>query len=167
MKASRRWLLLWGLVWLSPSATATADDDDGNTTTTTDINATTEEAPRCFTSHEELRDAVRRYVATTAAPENGRPHDDGVRARYGTRIGDWCIGHVTSLHGLFQDADAFEESLAGWNTSSVTDFSYLFAGAGVFDGDLSAWYVAWHGVFAFVTVGCLFDDVRCAFVTLP
>ena len=40
---------------------------------------------------------------------------------------------------MFDNAEAFNQSLSGWDVSAVTDMSYMFENTDSFNGDLSTW----------------------------
>ena len=89
----------------------------------------------CFESNGNLvlREAVRDYI-TGANSEVGR----GVRAGYGSSIGNWCVDRVTSVSLVFVNQPSFNENLTNWNTSSGTITSSMFALALIFNGLLSS-----------------------------
>ena len=43
---------------------------------------------------------------------------------------------------MFEDADAFNQNISGWNVSAVTDMSNMFNGAGSFNQPLNDWEVS-------------------------
>ena len=49
---------------------------------------------------------------------------------------------VTSLHGAFYGAKAFNQDISSWDVSNVTSMSGMFVGAEAFDQDISDWNVS-------------------------
>lgn len=47
-------------------------------------------------------------------------------------IGNWKVGNVTNMSGLFYDYNDFNEPLEKWNVSNVTDMSHMFHGCRIF-----------------------------------
>ena len=58
--------------------------------------------------------------------------------QYG-HISTWDTSSVTSLNGLFQGYNTFNEDLSAWNTSAVETMSQVFSSAKSFNSDLSGW----------------------------
>ena len=57
-----------------------------------------------------------------------------------------CVSQIKDFANLFRPirvgqaaAEAFNESLAGWDVSSATTMRAMFLGATSFDADLSSW----------------------------
>jgi surface protein len=46
---------------------------------------------------------------------------------------------VTTMKGMFQGADDFNQDISGWDTSSVTTMESMFNWANAFNGDVSGW----------------------------
>ena len=57
-------------------------------------------------------------------------------------IGQWETSGVTSLEGLFSNAEGFNEDISGWDTSAVTSMRDTFLGALSFNADVGGWDVA-------------------------
>ncbi len=88
----------------------------------------------CFTTKEELQEAVKQVVTNLTAAEAA------LVETYGWPIAKWCLtSNITDLSNLFEEASDFNEELSEWNTSSVMDMSYMFNGASSFNSDLSTW----------------------------
>ena len=69
-------------------------------------------------------------------------------ARFG-EIGDWNVGAVTSMRGLFSNPGRkrkgikdFNEDSSRWDTSSVTDMHKMFSGACSFNQPVEGWNTA-------------------------
>jgi surface protein len=54
-------------------------------------------------------------------------------------ISGWDTSSVTTMDRMFLNADAFNQDISGWDTSSVTRMERMFQGAGAFNGDISGW----------------------------
>jgi Mycoplasma protein of unknown function, DUF285 len=114
---------------------------------------------QCFEFSYELREAVRSYL-------RGSPQKKfQTKIRYGRKIGDWCLGNVTSLASLFSISrfnedirrwdvsrvkymsdlfyrSRFNRDISKWNVSAVEDMSCMFWGNTAFNRDISNWNVA-------------------------
>ena len=114
------------------------------------------QARRCFTQHDELRQAVKEYARDSS------PHS-AVATRYGWPMGTWCVSDITdfsrifkystlneplddwdvsgarTMERMFYGARSFDQNLTTWNVTRVRNFSEMFAGAAAFDGDISTW----------------------------
>jgi surface protein len=84
-----------------------------------------------FVTNSELISAVGKWVA-------GGERKAVVSGRYGHRIGEWDVSHVTDMSKLFYHS-TIDDDLSGWDTSSVTDTSRMFAVNMAFNGDVSGW----------------------------
>jgi Mycoplasma protein of unknown function, DUF285 len=60
---------------------------------------------------------------------------------FNSSIKDWDMGHVTTMKGIFYEAEAFDQDVSPWNVASVSDFSYAFSYAYAFtgQGNISSW----------------------------
>jgi hypothetical protein len=97
--------------------------------------ASTARAQTCFSSTQELRDAVDAYLDDPSASST-------VATTYGYPIGTWCVRYIQDFSDLFANmrnpkAENFNEDLSGWVTVNARDMSFMFAGAHAFDGDVS------------------------------
>ena len=54
-------------------------------------------------------------------------------------IGDWNVGAVTNMEGLFAHRWEFNEDLSRWDTSSVETMQDMFYGASSFNQPVEAW----------------------------
>ena len=79
---------------------------------------------------ENIHDAVKRWCD----PERRQ----AVVEEFG-EIGDWEVGAVTDMGGLFWGKRDFNEDLSRWDTSRVIQMSYMFSGASSFNQPLEAW----------------------------
>ena len=55
-------------------------------------------------------------------------------------IGNWDVGQVTSMSGLFNNSK-FNHPIGDWDVSNISDMTYMFATNSVFNQDLSKWCV--------------------------
>jgi surface protein len=53
-----------------------------------------------------------------------------------------CTSEITSMNGMFEDAESFNGNISSWDVSSVTDMGSMFEWASSFNGDLSSWDVS-------------------------
>jgi surface protein len=65
-------------------------------------------------------------------------------------IAGWQTGNVTTMQGMFQEADTFNQNIGGWNTGFVTNMSAMFSGCNVFNQNIGAWNVS--SVISFATM---------------
>ena len=56
-------------------------------------------------------------------------------------IGSWDVGNVTRMDYMFERATVFNQPLSGWNTSNVTSMSNMFYTARDFNQDIGSWDV--------------------------
>merc|ERR1712232_885175 len=54
----------------------------------------------------------------------------------------WDVSNVTTMQGMFWDAQSFNSNISKWNVSKVTDMSYMLSTYGMFNGNISAWDVS-------------------------
>lgn len=54
----------------------------------------------------------------------------------------WNTSRVTSMHGMFASARAFNQDIGNWDTTNVNDMSYMFDNATVFNKSLALWNTA-------------------------
>jgi len=92
---------------------------------------------RCFTSNQELRLAIQKYVNESST---------AVKDEYGASIGDWCVHRVTDMSRAFYHLVSFNEPLE-WDVSRVTDMSDMFSGISfeephAFNQDIGSWNVS-------------------------
>ncbi|QAA83006.1 BspA family leucine-rich repeat surface protein [Aequorivita sp. H23M31] len=57
-------------------------------------------------------------------------------------FGNWDVGNVTNMAGMFGGASVFNYPIGGWDVGSVTNMAQMFNGATLFNQDLGAWNVA-------------------------
>ncbi|GAX13794.1 hypothetical protein FisN_30Lh088 [Fistulifera solaris] len=94
---------------------------------------------KCFTSKEELVNAVDLYLLGDTL--------EYLEVTYGDEIGNWCFSGIQDLSELFSSnriraAASFNADLSNWDVSSVTNFTSMFEGASRFNADLSSWTVS-------------------------
>ena len=56
-------------------------------------------------------------------------------------IGSWNVGLVTSMQGMFYNAQSFNQSLNGWDVANVENMATMFAATLVFNQPLGDWNV--------------------------
>ena len=49
---------------------------------------------------------------------------------------------VTSMRGMFEGANSFNQDISSWNVSNVTDMQYMFSDAYAFNQDITGWDVS-------------------------
>lgn len=80
----------------------------------------------CFTSWQELRNAIEDYLAAGAAGNNNQANSP-VAQMYGYPMGNWCISLVSDMSWLFADLSNFDDaSIGDWDVGHVTDMSFMF-----------------------------------------
>jgi len=57
-------------------------------------------------------------------------------------IGSWDVSNVSNMRIMFQNASSFDQDLNYWDVSKVTDMRWLFNGATSFNGNISNWDVS-------------------------
>jgi surface protein len=57
-------------------------------------------------------------------------------------IGEWKVGHVTSMMSTFEGCTLFNQPLNNWNVSKVKNMSKMFKGCISFDQPLNRWNVS-------------------------
>jgi surface protein len=57
-------------------------------------------------------------------------------------IGGWDTANVTDMSGMFSSASSFNQPIGGWDTSNVTNMSGVFAGASSFNQPIGGWDTA-------------------------
>ena len=168
VRRAHRWTVVWAitscilliaLIILVPFLLLRDDDDDnkvGGESSPTQAPNTMDKAtptptappstsgPRtCFTSTQELQDAVDQYLATDTATTRVKP---AWMETYGSPIGTWCVSKITNFNSLFSAdrnpaAMTFNADISRWDMSNATDLGSFLEGAREFDGDLSGWNV--------------------------
>ncbi len=48
-------------------------------------------------------------------------------------LGNWDVSNVTDMHGMFREAQNFDQDLGNWNPSNVVDMSFMFYKAEAFN----------------------------------
>ncbi|GAA3651695.1 BspA family leucine-rich repeat surface protein [Flavivirga jejuensis] len=62
--------------------------------------------------------------------------------KFNTDIGDWDVGRVTNMRGMFQNALFFTgENMDKWKTGNVETMRFMFHNTPSFNGDISDWNV--------------------------
>jgi len=92
----------------------------------------------CFTSDEDLFNAVRMYYNEATRPST---------RVYGATIGDWCVGQVQNMEDLFRELISFNEPIGNWDVSRVTSMRRMFSSGSydeghAFNQDISKWNVS-------------------------
>ena len=57
-------------------------------------------------------------------------------------IGSWDVSNVSNMRIMFQNTSSFDQDLNYWDVSKVTDMRWLFNGATSFNGNISNWDVS-------------------------
>ncbi len=57
-------------------------------------------------------------------------------------IQDWDVSNVTTMEGMFWEAQLFNSAIDNWNVGSVTSMKNMFAGARLFNQELNGWDVS-------------------------
>jgi surface protein len=83
----------------------------------------------CFTTRDELKAAVDRYVQGYWGTTDS--------SKYGWPIGSWCVEKVTNMSNLFEGLDKFNEDISGWEVGQVTNVREMFYNAISFNQDVS------------------------------
>jgi surface protein len=105
--------------------------------TITDTTAAPTPVRDCFADREELQVAVDEYIYTDCGAD--QTACTTIAKKYGWPMNSWCVGNVTSLQGLFNFKEDFNEDISAWDVSRVTDFSHMFNFSSSFNQNLSAW----------------------------
>jgi len=105
--------------------------------TITDTTAAPTPVRDCFADREELQEAVDEYIDTDCGAD--QTACTTITQKYGWPMNAWCVGNVTSLQGLFNFKEEFNEDISDWDVSRVTDFSHMFNFSSSFNQNLSAW----------------------------
>ena len=56
-------------------------------------------------------------------------------------LSGWDVSSVTNMYGMFNGADAFNQSIGNWDVSSVTNMEYMFYCASAFNQDIGNWNI--------------------------
>ncbi|WP_299366259.1 BspA family leucine-rich repeat surface protein [Winogradskyella sp.] len=59
-----------------------------------------------------------------------------------SNINNWDVSTITTMAGMFREAQSFNQPLGNWNVSNVSDMSALFYNASDFNQDLNTWIVS-------------------------
>jgi hypothetical protein len=136
----------------SSSISFTATTPPAMSPTIAPVLTPTTDSPRCFTTRDQLKEAVDEYM------KDHSKHSP-IAERYGWPIGEWCTSLVTDFSGIFHNGDLstglinhedplsikfahFDESLANWDVSNAVNMASMFRGAKHFTGQgLNRWYV--------------------------
>jgi len=73
---------------------------------------------------------------------SGTPTNLQNPASYDTPNAKWSVYNVTDMNNMFNNADAFNQSLNSWNVSSVTSMHSMFENCQNFNGNISSWNVS-------------------------
>ena len=93
--------------------------------------------PQQFQTNTELKDAVRKYIATT---EYDSPEDaEGIARTYGWPIGRWDVSQIEDFSEVFDECHTFNEDISRWDTSHATNMKYMFHNAFAFNQPLARW----------------------------
>ncbi len=57
-------------------------------------------------------------------------------------FGNWNVGNVTDMKGMFGGASVFNYPIGGWNVGNVTDMESMFHGATLFNQNIGSWDVS-------------------------
>ena len=60
---------------------------------------------------------------------------------FNTPLLGWDLSSATTLEGMFNAADSFNQDISGWNVSNVENMAFLFASL-AFNTDVSSWDVS-------------------------
>jgi len=88
-------------------------------------------ATDCFTTRDELKAAVDRYVQGYWGAADS--------SKYGWPIGSWCVGKVTDMSSLFESLETFNEDISRWEVGQVTNMNRMFLAASSFNQNVSNW----------------------------
>jgi len=80
--------------------------------------------------------AMNSLFSGASAFNNGCPTDDE-----SCGLDAWDVSNVTDFFRAFENAKAFNQSLASWSPSSATRIGRMFSGATSFNQDLSGWCI--------------------------
>jgi len=54
-------------------------------------------------------------------------------------LDEWNTSDVTTMRGMFRDADPFNQDIGNWDTSNVTNMTSMFRNADSFNQDIGSW----------------------------
>lgn len=58
-----------------------------------------------------------------------------------SNIGNWDVGNVTNMYGMFGGATVFNADISNWDVSNVQNMKFMFSHAPAFNQDISNWDV--------------------------
>jgi len=107
----------------------------------------------CFTSRDQLRQAVVEYTSSNITISNAAYQTYG-------NMSDWCVSPLDDMNAVFAHLPpSFNENLGKWDVSNVKNMSFMFDGAFSFTGDdLNQWDVS-H----VIDMRGMFADACCSF----
>jgi hypothetical protein len=128
-----------------------AATDDSSVTASEETNTT--DTFECFTSRDQLRQAVVEYTSSN------KTESTAAYRSYGN-ISDWCVTPIDDMYAVFASVPpAFNENLGKWDVSNVKNMSFMFDNAYSFTGeDLHQWDVG-----NVIDMRGMFADACCTF----
>ncbi|KAL7494237.1 hypothetical protein ACHAWT_008491 [Skeletonema menzelii] len=106
----------------------------------------------CFTSRDQLREAVVEYTSSNTTLSTA------AYLTYGN-MSEWCVTPVDDMNHLFAQIPTFNENLGKWDVSNVKNMSFMFDAAFSFTGaDLNQWDVS-----NVMDMRGMFADACCSF----
>jgi len=66
----------------------------------------------------------------------------GSNTNFNQNIADWNVQNVTQMNGMFFKSEKFNQDIGNWNTSSLIEMNGMFEEAKAFNQDISKWDVS-------------------------